>query len=357
MKGFALQLKPVGSFCNLSCRYPCYVEQFKTGRLTVMPDVVWQRAIGACLTTNKEPTITWHGGEPTLAGLAFYQRVWEFIQEHRAPNQKVRQVMQTHAGRITPAFAAFFAAAGFEIGVSIDGPEEIHGVNRVDWGGRNSFRSTMRGLAILRDAGLDPSVIATVTVETLPYAAEVFDFLVAQGFTSIKYSPTFDAGVDAFSISSEQWYEYLSVVFDRWMNHGDADISVLDLDEVIAWLDPTGPHPMCSSSQTCVRWVSVDPDGSMYPCAYFRASMLYGNILTMSLQEVVGSSAYQQFRQVFVQPPEKCRQCEFFTMCGNGCPATRLTGLALDPKGVYVYCEERRRLFQKVQKAFAQETG
>ena len=353
-KGFALQLKPVGSFCNLVCRY-CYALPFRTGSFRLMHDRVWERSISECITTNVEPTITWHGGEPMLAGLRFYKRVQNFIDANRKSDKKIRQMIQTNGVLVTSSFAKFFQKSGFEIGISIDGPEKIHGMHRVDYLGRNSFNSAMRGLNLLRDAGLNPSVIATVTVETLPFATEVFEFLVEIGLRSIKYSPVYDSREDRFNISSDSWFKYLSAVFDSWMKHGDSGISILDLDEVIAWLDPNGSYPMCSSNQSCIRWASIDPDGTMYPCAYFRSAMPYGNILNRSLRNVVFTRGYRQFKKIFVEPPQQCQQCDFFNLCGNGCPATRVIDNRLDPSGVYVYCEERRKLFQKIKSVFISE--
>lgn len=351
--GFSLQLKPVGSECNLVCSY-CYAQPFKTDQLEVMSDQVLERAIAGCIAGSAEPTITWHGGEPLVAGLKFYQRAQKIIAQHQKPGQIVRQVMQTNATLITNEFASFLKEVGFEVGVSIDGPEHVHNLNRVDYAGRGSFRKTMRGLEQLRKAGLDPSVIATVTTETLPFATEVFDFLVEVGFRSIKYSPVFDSQTDRFSISSERWFEYLAVVFGEWYGYGDPDISILDLDEVIAWLDRK-PYPMCSSNRSCLSWVSIDPDGTMYPCAYFRAEMPYGNIMTTPLREVAETVVYQKFRQFHKNLPEECKACEFFDVCGNGCPATRVRDSVLDPMGVYVYCEERRMLFAKIKSVFEQE--
>jgi uncharacterized protein len=138
------------------------------------------------------------------------------------------------------------------------------------------------------------------------------------------------------------------------MANNDPEVAVQNLDEVIAWISKVA-YATCSSSQTCSRWISVNPNGEMYPCAYFSASLPYGNILDTSIQQVPGTSAYKQFQQVFLTPPDQCRNCEFFAVCGNGCPATRILNNRLDPAGVYVYCEQRKRLFERVKQAFELE--
>ena len=356
MVNFSLQLKPVGSDCNLKCSY-CYAEPFKTGRVVLMGREVLEKAISECLRQNKNPSITWHGGEPTLAGIDFFNQSQELIDYYRQPNQKVTQILQTNATLITSQLAQFFADKDFEIGVSLDGPEEINDINRRDYGEKGSFSRIMVGVKTLRQAGVEPSVIVTVDASTLPYARNVMGFLIGQDFTRIKFSPVYDPGRDRFNISSDQWFEYLDTVFDVWMENGDPEISISELDEVIAWLEPDKAYPMCSSNHTCINWVSIDPDGTMYPCSYFRSDA-YGNILSIPLEDVVKTVGYLHFRKVFTTLPIGCQQCRFKKVCGNGCSATRVNQQGLiDPSGTYVYCNERKRLFQKIQKAFIDEKG
>lgn len=354
MAGFSLQLKPVGSDCNLHCEY-CYAEPFKTGHLVIMAHEVLERAISGCLLHNPNPSITWHGGEPTLAGLDFYQEAQEIIDHYRKPGQTVTQILQTNATLITPQLADFFAEHGFEIGISLDGPKEINDLNRQNLAGHGSFDQIITGLKTLRNSGLDPSVIATVDSNTLLYPREVFEFLIAQGFTRIKFSPVYDAGRDQFNVSNNEWFQYLSVVFDVWMGNGNPEISVSELDEVIAWLDPEAVYPMCSSNHTCINWVSIDPDGSMYPCSYFRADA-YGNIMDIPLQEIAKAPGYQNFFRVFNAMPTECQKCKFLRVCSNGCSATRINREGqLDPTGRYVYCNERKRLYRRIKNAFVKE--
>jgi uncharacterized protein len=182
----------------------------------------------------------------------------------------------------------------------------------------------------------------------------VFHFIVDNGFTSIKYSPVFNPDNNAFSINNQQWYEYLSRVFDLWMENDNADISILDLDEVIAWLDSTNVS-MCSSEQTCLGWITVEPDGQMGPCSYFASDVPYGNIMETPLETVPRTAVYRKFLSTFLVPPAKCRDCQYFQQCGNGCPATRLTGNQPDPGGIYVYCSERQKLFEKMKVVFDAE--
>ncbi|MBU1104804.1 radical SAM protein [Candidatus Parcubacteria bacterium] len=145
--GFSLQLKPVGSSCNLRCRY-CYVAPFRSPKQSVMRLDIAGKVVRECIEGSSHPTITWHGGEPMMAGLPFFEGVLE-VQKRHANGKPVRNIMQTNATLITPRFAKFLSENHFEVGVSLDGSEQTHGMNRVYPKGKNSYGSTMRGLQLL----------------------------------------------------------------------------------------------------------------------------------------------------------------------------------------------------------------
>lgn len=356
--GFAVQLKPVGSACNINCRY-CYVEQFRQGKTKIMPEAILERVIASCVNGSSHPTFSWHGGEPTLAGLAFFGKAVSFMEKY-SKGREVRNVLQTNATLITPAFSRFLSDSGFGVSVSLDGPEHIHGINRFRRKSSEQTVSTFveatRGIDRLRDAGIAPAVICTVDRNTLTYAKEVFHFLVESGFTEIKYSPVFDSTLDSFSLSPEEWFGYLQAVFQEWFEMADAELHVRDLDEVIAWIQHK-PLSMCSSDQTCLRWVSVDPDGNLYPCEYLRVNRSYGNIHSMELADIVGTEAYRSFCADFLGVAEECRQCQFFAECGNGCPATRVRDGKITSRGLYIYCNQRRMLYNVIKQSFEQGLG
>lgn len=275
----------------------------------------------------------------------------KLIEKYQKPNQKVRNLIQTNATKITPELARLFKEYDFGVSVSLDGPEYVHGINRILTSGGNSFSKVMRGIKILREIGVDLSVICTVSKETLSFAAETFNFLIAQGFQRIKYSPVFDSVKDEFSIASDEWFEYLKTVFYQWFEIGDPAIQVRDLDEVIVWLSEKSLN-LCSADRTCLHWVSINPKGEIYPCEYLREQYCYGNIAQMEISGVSHTSAFQDFKKVYETIPSKCQRCEFFKLCGNGCLATRIKDGKISLDGVYAFCEERRALFREIKKVF-----
>ena len=161
----------------------------------------------------------------------------------------------------------------------------------------------------------------------------------------------FDSIKDEFSITSEEWFNYLKTVFHKWFQVGDPEIQVRDLDEVIMWLSEKSLN-LCVSDRTCLCWVSINPKGEIYPCEYLRGQYCYGNITQIGLDDVFYTPAFQAFKRVYETVPSKCQRCKFFKLCGNGCPATRVKDGRLSLHGVYVFCEERQRLFYEIQRVF-----
>lgn len=109
---------------------------------------------------------------------------------------------------------------------------------------------------------------------------------------------------------------------------------------------------LCTSDQSCLHWVSVDPDGDLYPCEYLRHQHPYGNIREMDLADILATPAYRDFQRLFSEPPPECAACDFLRFCGNGCPATRIRNGRLVPDGVYVYCQQRRTLYTEIKRHF-----
>lgn len=347
---FSLQIKPVGSRCNIRCHY-CYVMPFRKEGLVRMSEEVLEKTLRQCFQGNPHPTITWHGGEPLLAGIAFYQMAVRLIQRYSQECESVVNLVQTNATLMTPEMAQLFADNDFRVGVSIDGPKLLHGIHRVDSSGKNTFDRVKFGVSHMISAGLSPWVTCTVTPETLQYPKEVFRFLVEMGFKNIKYNPVYDSPYDQFSIQPEQWLEYLRQVFCEWFELGDESIEVREFDEVISWLDDC-QSSLCRGTEGCLSWVSVDPSGDLYPCEYLRSYHGYGNIREMNFSEIPLTSAYQSFRAHFSSKPEQCQECSFFKQCGNGCPATRVKDGQMAHDGLYVYCQEKRGLFEHIRREF-----
>lgn len=346
------QIKPVGSSCNIMCKY-CYVQPFRNQEKVtkLMQSVVLENVIRKCIKNSPSPTFSWHGGEPTLAGISFFKEAVRLIEKYLIPKQNASNLIQTNATLIDKDFAKFFKEYEFAVSVSLDGPENVHNLYRTNCLGKGSFSTTMKGIDNLRKTGIEPTVIATVTKETLKYAKKAFNFLVGEGFKLIKFSPVYDTEANVFSIDSKEWFEYLRKIFYSWVELGNPEIQVREIDEIIAWIRKENIS-MCSSNSSCSKWISVDPDGNLYPCEYLRSKYSYGNIVDSEISEIVSSARHLDFMKTLQVLHDECQACTFQKLCGNGCPATRVENGEVSSSGLYVYCQQRKMLYQEISIEF-----
>ncbi|MCX6812376.1 MAG: radical SAM protein [Candidatus Berkelbacteria bacterium] len=349
---FSLQVRPVGGSCNYHCRYCNYGKEKWDGR--IMSDQTLSDLIEKFLNySHPYANFCWHGGEPTLAGPKFFSQVLTLTEKFKQADQIISHQLQTNGFGITNELASIFNDGNFGIGVSIDGPEFVHNINRRTFGGRDTFRKTMEGLSLLRKYDIPVSVISTVSNTTLAYSREVFEYLVGAGFRSISYSPVFDSlESDGLSITDDEWYNYLREVFESWWEYGDPDIGIRELDEVIAWISGKRIN-CCSSARTCCHWLSIDRDGSIYPCERYNQKISFGNISQINLYDIPNDPVFRKFAKQsrFVSP--ECKNCEYLRLCGNGCPNMRVSDNQLTAEGKYGFCTQRRSLYQLVSSTFA----
>lgn len=343
----AVQLKPVGNNCNLNCAY-CYVAPFRTSIYKVMNYATLEAVIRNLCVHAKNPLISWHGGEPTMAGISFFQEAQRLIDLYSKKDQLFRHVLQTNGTLITRDLAMFFRDHDYSVSISIDGDYSTHDLYRRDKSDHGSLDKILEGVNILRDYGINPSVMVTVTKASVQHPIKTFEFLLEQGFKRVKFSPVYDAAEDVFSIDSELWYEYLHAILHKWLELGDITIQVRELDEILSWLNNKSIN-VCSSKSTCFNWISIDPDGEVYPCEYFRSEMSYGNIHNLTFDDILRHENKKRFQKDFLSAPVDCLNCSYWNVCGNGCPATRVKEGVLDKQGTYVYCDQRKRLFREVE--------
>ena len=343
LKQLTIQLKPVGNNCNLGCVY-CYAMPFRREKLKVLSKELLEKIVKESFEVTDNLIITWHGGEPTYAGLEYFKDYMEILKKYQKEGQTVVNMIQTNATLVNEEFAKFFKENDFIVSVSIDGNKETHDRNRYYANGKGSYDKVMQGVNNLRKYGIYPPVIATVSQNTYDDCEETFKSFIENGFKEIKFSPVYDSSDDSFSISCDKWYLYLKKVFDIWCELEDETIKVRELDEILEWFTGNTINT-CSSTNTCVNWISINEDGEVYPCEYLRASESYGNVQDMHISNVFETEAYKRFVKKVMYVPEKCQKCQFYSMCGNGCPATRVKNGNLVYDGYYVYCEQRKKLY------------
>ncbi len=330
MKPFSLLIKPVSFDCNLRCRYCFYLraeEVYGSGR-HVMPDAVLEEMVRQMMGYGFPETVFgWQGGEPTLAGLDFFKRVVELQQKHGRAGQVVGNGLQTNATLVDDEWARFLTRYNWLVGVSLDGPKDIHNLYRRKAGGSETFHLVLRGLKALQSAGVAVNALILVSQANVRKAAQVYRFLRDQKFNYLQFIPCIETdpatGKPAdFSVSGEEFGDFLVDLFEAWKPDA-GKVSVRDFDAIRRRL-ADGGCDICTMGDCCDGYLLVEHTGDVYPCDFFmRPEWRLGNLMETPLEAIYDSPRRAEFSAMKSAQIAQCDGCEWLALCHGGCMKDR----------------------------------
>lgn len=364
-----VMLKPAGSLCNLACDYCYYTEKknlYPGRQQQLLSDEMLERFVKEYIETHPAPNVlfTWHGGEPMMRPISFYRRALE-LQRKYAGGHQVDNVFQTNGTLITPEWARFFRDNGFLVGVSIDGPQDIHDAYRRSRSRRPSFVQVMRGIDTLNHYGVEWNAMAVVNNLSGSRPLEFYHFFKEIGCHYIQFTPIVErfyrhpdgrhlaspidsavAEVAPFSVTPEMWGEFLCTIFDEWVKNDVGEYFVQLFDATLAgWM---GVIPgLCSLAETCGHATAMEWNGDLYACDhYVFPEFRLGNIAERSLSSMMQSEELRRFgrgkRDLLTQ---QCRECEYLFACHGECPRLRFAKSADGQAGHNYLCSGYHRFF------------
>ncbi|MNF31184.1 Anaerobic sulfatase-maturating enzyme [compost metagenome] len=378
-QGLHLMAKPVGPICNLDCSYCFYLEkeqQFPPRERFRMDDKVLRDYVQRYIAAQSGPEVefTWQGGEPTLLGLDFFQRALDY-QRRFAAGKVIRNTLQTNGTLLDDDWGAFLAREGFLVGLSLDGPREVHDLHRPDKRGRSSFNDVMRGLRVLQRHGVAFNVLVTVAREVARHPLEVYRFLKAEGVRHIQFNPVVErqpatseqdrglhfatppelrlralpeaAPVTPQTVEPERYGEFLMAIFDEWVRQDVGEIHVMNFEWALAsWCQL--PPSVCLFAPRCGKAAIVEHDGSLYSCDHFMyPEYRLGNIQTDDPAALLASPAQQAFGAAKEQAlPAYCRSCDYRFACHGECPKNRFMTTPDGEPGLNYLCPGYKKYFR-----------
>jgi uncharacterized protein len=363
---FHLLAKPTGAVCNLDCKYCFFLskEKLYPGSRFRMTDELLKTYIKQLLESHRTPevAIAWQGGEPTLMGLNFFRRATEYAERYRKPGVKVAYTIQTNGTLLDKEWCEFFREHDFLVGISIDGPEEVHDAYRTDKQGKGTFGQVMRGLRLLQEHGVEYNVLCTVNAANESKPLDVYRFFRDEaGARFIQFIPIverdnesgFQEGgkVTDRSVGPERWGNFLSAVFDEWVRRDVGTVFVQHFDAALAaWAGY--PPGLCVFSPTCGTALTLEHNGDLYSCDHFVEPDHYlGNITETSLIELVASEKQLKFgRDKESTLPQYCRKCPVLFVCHGGCPKNRFVETPDGEPGLNYLCESYRAFFTHIDR-------
>jgi uncharacterized protein len=375
--GFHVMLKPSGPICNLDCTYCFYLrkedlyDEARTEEATAssarpaalagkalrfrMTDAVLESFTRQYIEAQNAPEVTfgWQGGEPTLMGLDFFRKAVALQEKYRKPGQKIANALQTNGVLLDDDWCRFFAEHGFLIGLSLDGPQDLHDTFRVDKGGKPTFEKVYRALKLLQGHGVETNCLCVVNRVNADHPAQVYDFFRREGVAFLQFIPvverTPEGGVTPWTLRAEQWGAFLCDVFDRWVRHDVGQIFVQHFDVALqAWV---GMEPaLCVHARTCGNCLAMEHNGDLFSCDHYVAPDYFlGNITQIPIADLVASPFQRQFgRDKSATLPGQCRQCPVRFACNGGCPKDRFRKTREGEPGLNYLCAGYYRFFTHI---------
>jgi uncharacterized protein len=351
---FVVMVKPVGPVCNLACGY-CYyrgtADMYGRRHAFRMSDATLDLFVRQFIEASPGPEVhfVWHGGEPTLAGLQFFQRAVALQRRYLPAGWRCLNNLQTNGTLLDDAWCAFLAEEGFEVGLSVDGPALLHDAQRPDHQGIGSAKRVAAGLRRLLAHKVEPDLLCTVTAATAAQPQTVYRALREMGSTFIQFIPIIRPtpdGLSADSIGAREYGQFLCSVFDEWIRRDLGRIVVQFFAESYrAWAGK--PTTMCALAETCGSVLVVEHDGAVYACDHFvRDSHRLGTVDTEQLGTLLRAPEQLHFgRRKRDDLPGQCQRCPWLFACRGGCPKDRLATTDAGEPGLNVLCEGLRAFY------------
>lgn len=355
---FQIFVKPVGARCNLRCRYCYYLDKLSLYREKpdpLMSDELLEKYIIQHIEATEGPVVffSWHGGEPMLAGIDFYRKVIDVQKKQLPAGKSVINGIQTNATLIDWDWAWFFRMEKFFVGVSMDGPGDLHNHFRWDPSGESSLSRTLKGYEILKQARVPTEILCVVNAFNAMYPLVVYDFfrdIGAQNITFlplVEHRPDLPGGVTPASVNPEAFGNFLITIFDEWIEHDIGNIKIQIFEEA-ARTAFNQEHTLCIFRENCGAVPVVEANGDFYSCDHFvNTENLVGNINESTVAKLLVSVKQKTFGLAkSATLPRYCLECDVKDMCNGECPKNRFIKTPDGEPGLNYLCSGYRMFFR-----------
>ena len=276
---FQVFAKPAGAACNLDCQYCYYLKKedlYPKGESFRMPDSILEEYIIQHIDASPGSVInfSWHGGEPTILGLDYFRKIVAFERKHRPRDRRIANGIQTNGTLLNEEWCRFLATEGFAVGLSLDGPEEMHDCYRVTKGQAPTHRDAMRGYALLRQHGIPCDLLCVVHSENVRHPTEVYRFFKQIDARYLGFLPLVEprldreGGVSHRTVPAEVLGDFLCALFDEWKSEDIGRVKVQIFEEA-ARTAFGQEHALCIFRKTCGDIPVVEHNGDFFSCDHF----------------------------------------------------------------------------------------
>ena len=384
---FHVMAKPTGPLCNLDCSYCFYLSKenlLECSNKWRMSDEVLENFIKQYIEgqSHDEIVFSWQGGEPTLCGLEFFEKVVKLEKKYCPSGKRIENDLQTNGTLLDDQWCQFLRKNNFLIGLSIDGPKEIHDKHRLDKKGGSTFDRVFNAAMLLKKHGVPFNTLTTVNRDNAKQPLEVYRFLRDEiQPRAIQFNPVVEVKVfedtappfwgsfsppkignpmaepgndysivTDWSVNADDYGDFLCAIFDEWYNNDYGRTFVYNFECAVSqWMGINGV--MCVFGPICGKGMAIEHDGNVYSCDHFvYPEYQLGNISTDQLGDMAMSNQQKKFG--FSKPqtlPKYCKDCEFLFACNGECPKNRILCAPDGESGLNYLCGGLKKYFNHIK--------
>ena len=362
MKRISFLVKPASALCNMRCRYCFYadVSEHRAVRNHGVMDEGTMRALidrALALADDADITFAFQGGEPTCAGLGYFEAFCSYVEAHRT-HQDVHYAIQTNGYLIDDAWAAFLAEHGFLAGVSLDGYRDLHDWLRPDALGSGTYRRVMDAIARLRAHGVAFNILTVLTAQLAKHPQKLYRFYQREDFDYIQLIPCLpglDDTEDEYSLTPELFASFYRAFFRLWVEEFQRGRyrSVTLFDNLIPLFAGVRPQ-QCGMLGACAPQFVVESSGDVYPRDFYVLDEYrLGNIATDSLEDLAAAPALAAFLSEPRRPCASCADCPFEGICHRNCKRLNIAYYREDWCGYRAFLEDAAPAMRTIARALA----
>jgi uncharacterized protein len=354
-RSFQIFAKPVGALCNMECRYCYYVgKQPSNAEIALfrMPEKLLELYIAQHIAASIDPVVTfsWHGGEPTLLGLSYFRMIVALQEKYRPRDKRISNGIQTNGLLLDEEWCRFLSAEHFGIGLSVDGPAELHDPYRRTRGNAATHAQTIQAFELLRKYDISCDILCAVHDRNVLQPVRVYRYLKELGARYLGFLPVVERISGAIpgphTVPAHAFGEFLCAIFDEWKDRDIGRVSVQIFEEAARTAQGI-EHSLCIFRKRCGDIPVVEHDGDFYSCDHFVDEKHWiGNIRQASLPELLDNPKQKAFGEAkWNALPRYCRQCDVLDMCNGGCPKDRFIRTPDGEPGLNFLCEGFKKFF------------
>ncbi|WP_312982820.1 anaerobic sulfatase maturase [Atlantibacter sp.] len=356
MKSCHLMVKPTGALCNLGCDYCFYLDKarlYPQRHSRCMDDETLSRLVQQQIAAQDtdEVIFAWQGGEPTLAGLAFFQRAVA-LQQQFAQGKTIINTFQTNGILLDDAWCRFFRQHQFLIGISLDGDAALHDAYRKTNAGKPTHHKVETAVKLLQKHGVAFNTLTVVNALNSQHPQRVYDYLKKLGSRHMQFIPlleTTEEGVSERSLKPADFGIFLKTIFYQWVRHDIGLIEVPVFEHAFAVCCGL-PALSCVFAPTCGSAFALELNGDLYQCDHFVSpQFLLGNLHQNTLREMLDSDANRMFGHNKSPLASECAACKVRSACHGGCPKDRIALSSDSPEKLNYFCPSYQAFFRFVQ--------